>query len=185
MLRRASAIVVPTVSRPWLRRIRKVVPEVLGEPNPLVVVDGDSLVVVVAERAHDDRRLLRQRQQPVRLGADAHAGARVGVNHAGHVGTRVMDRAVDDEAGAVDAVRRLAELSSLVIDDDQRRRRHLVEHQAVGIDQEPVLAVGPGGQSRTDVREDQVTPAIERNQPVAGGEIDPRPPFTLVDNFPQ
>jgi hypothetical protein len=48
------------------------------------------------------------------------------------------------------------------------------EHHVVRVDQEMVL--GPG-HTRREMGEDQVVPTVQRDQPVGGGEIDPRLPL--------
>ena len=58
------------------------------------------------------------------------------VQHALHLGTAVVDGAVDDEAGRVDVVLGLHQRPALVIDLDQAGGRDLVEQHAVGVDQE-------------------------------------------------
>ncbi|MNJ64085.1 hypothetical protein D3C77_600250 [compost metagenome] len=48
-----------------------------------------------------------------------------------------------------------------------------MEHQAEGVDQEVLGAGDLGG----DVGEDQVVPAMQGDQPVAGGQVDAGLPF--------
>ena len=84
-----------------------------------IVAQGDAFVVVVAQRSQHEGRLLRDRQYAGLLRADRNAGAGVRVQDATGVLARGMDGAVDDEAGLVDLVRRLAELVALLVDRDQ------------------------------------------------------------------
>ena len=55
------------------------------------------------------------------------------------------------------------------IDLDQARRRDFVEHQAVRVDQEVMVGAR---HARRDVGVDQIVPAIQRDEAIAGGEID-------------
>ncbi|MFK4508871.1 hypothetical protein ABIF81_004049 [Bradyrhizobium daqingense] len=70
----------------------------------------------------------------------------------------------------------LYSLVAVQIDLDEARRRDLVEHQPVGIDEE--LVVG-AGHARGNVGVDQIVPAVQRDEAIAGGEIDPLLPFRL------
>ena len=58
----------------------------------------------------------------------------------------------------------------LGVDRDQARRGDLVEEHPVGVDEK---VVGVPRQARRDVGEDDVIPPEQRDQAVAGGEIDP------------
>ena len=174
----AAATVGPTVSRPWLRRMRKVFGAEIGDQTRLLlVVQGHAFVVVVAEAGQDEDRELRDRQQAALLRRDRDAVQRVGVHHALHVVARRMHRAVDDEAGRVDRERRLLQHLAFDVDLDQARRRDLVEHQAVGIDQVVLGAGDPGG----DVGEDEIVPAEQGDQAVGGGEVEASLPFVGRD----
>jgi hypothetical protein len=94
---------------------------------------------------------------------------RVGVHDAADVFARGMHRGMDHEAGRVHRPRALLDLAPLEIDLHQRRRGDLVEGQAVGIDQEVMRRPR---QPRGDVGVDRVVHAVQRDQPVAGGELD-------------
>ena len=75
-------------------------------------------------------------------GRDRDAGAGVRVQHALGLGARFVHAAVDDEAGLVDAeAGDILDDVALMVDLDQVRRSHLVEHQAVGVQQELVLGI--------------------------------------------
>jgi len=92
-----------------------------------------------------------------------------------------MDGAVDGEATRIDAeIRRIVEDVAVVVDLHQVRGLDLVEHQAIGVDQEPVLFTGSAGR---DVGVDKVGPAEMRDQPVAGGEINAHLPFGAETRF--
>ena len=151
--------------------------EIGDQARLLLVVQGHAFVVVVAEAGQDEDRELRDRQQAALLRRDRDAVQRVGVHHALHVVARRMHRAVDDEAGRVDRERRLLQHLALDVDLDQARRRDLVEHQAVGIDQVVLGAGDPGG----DVGEDEVVPAEQGDQAVGGGEVEAGLPFVVRD----
>ena len=169
-------MVAPQVSRPWLRMIMASCgPEIAHQPLALVEIDRRALVVVVADVAVEADRGLRQRQQPALHRRDRHAGARVGVQHAGNVRPRLVDRAVDHIAGVVDAVVGvgLADDVAVDIDLDQARRGDLLVEQPVEIDQQVLGA----GNARRDVVVDQVGHAVGIDQPVAGREIDPGLPL--------
>ncbi len=118
-------------------------------------VQRQPLVVVIAQRSQRDEGKLRQGQQAVFLRRHGHAVDGVRVQHAHRVLAGRMDTAVDGEAGRVDVVFRIHHLVAVQVDLDQAGRRDLVEHHAVGIDQEVLGARHLGG----DVREDQVVPA--------------------------
>ena len=78
------------------------------------------------------------------------------------------------------------QLVALHVHLDQARCRDLVEHEAIGVDEELVL--GPRhrfGQFGADVGEDQVAPAVQRNEPVARGQVAAQLPFFGADAFLQ
>ena len=91
------------------------------------------------------------------------------VQHARDVFAGSVDRAVDDEAGGVHRVITRLELRALAIDLDETARRNLLEQHPVGIDEECVIGAW---HSHGDVREDEVIPAIQGHEPVAGGKVD-------------
>ena len=100
----------------------------------------------------------------------------MGVQHAGDVRARLVDRTVDHVARFVDAVVGLRFPNDLALDIDfgeARCRDFLVEH-AVKVDQQVVLAARD---ARGDVVVDQVGHGILVEQAIAGGEIDARLPF--------
>ena len=150
--------------------------EILLQARALVMIERYAFVVVIGEIVGDELRGLVHRQQA--LHAACHRGAvrRVQVEHAAGVLAHFVDRRMDGEAGRVDAVVALGELVAVEIDLDQARGRDLVEHQAVGIDQEMMFR---SRHARGDVGVDQIVPAIMRDQPVAGGEIDALGPLGL------
>src|SRR5208337_3066440 len=109
------------------------------------------------------------------------AGGGVQMHHAGRVLARGVDRRVDDEAGRVDVERALHDLGTLQVDLDEIRGRHLLEHEAVGVDEEVMVAARNAGRN---VGEDEVVPAVSGDEPVAGGEVDARGPFGRADLVP-
>ena len=73
------------------------------------------------------------------------------------------------------------EFVALHVHLDQARRGDFVEHQAVGVDQELLLAARDRGrQLGADVGEHQIAPAVQGHQPVAGGQVDAQGPFVGV-----
>ena len=92
------------------------------------------------------------------------------------IGARGVNRAVDHVAGVVHGivVIGLQHDFALEIDLHEARGVDLVEEEAVGIDEEMLLRPR---HPRGDVGVDHVGHAVMRDEPVAGGEIDPRLPF--------
>ena len=89
------------------------------------------------------------------------------MDHAVGVSPVHVHRTVDREAGGVHGVRRRLDLVSVHIYLDQARGGHLLEELPVGVDQEVVAVGHPSG----EMGEDQVVPAVERHEPIRGGEI--------------
>ena len=148
----------------------------------LFVAEGHAFVVVIGQRSQHEGGLLVIGRMPHFCALTA-TPARVCVCSTHWTSSRAScTRAVDDEAGRVDREGRVDQLVALLVDLHQRRGGDLVEHQAVGIDQEVVLGAG---HARADVREDQVAPAVERDQPVAGGQVHAQLPFLGADDFLQ
>ena len=177
MVLNACWMVAPQVSRPWLRMISASCgPRSLDDALALVEVDRRALVVVVADVADEADRGLRQRQQPAFHRRHRHAGAGVGVQHAGDIRPRLVDRAVDHVARLVDAVVGVGLPDDLALDVDlhQARGGDLLVEQAVEVDQQVVLGARD---ARGDVVVDEVGHPVRVDQPVAGGEIDPRLPL--------
>ncbi|KAG1385645.1 hypothetical protein G6F60_014763 [Rhizopus arrhizus] len=99
------------------------------------------------------------------------------MQHAHRILAGRVDTAVDGEAGRVDVVFRRHDLVAVQVDLDQAGRRDLVEHHAVGVDQEMLGARHLGG----DVRENQVIPPEQRHQPIQGGQVRADLPFCCAD----
>ena len=150
--------------------------EILLQARALVMIERDAFIVVIGEIVGDELRGLVHRQQALHAARHRGAVGRVQMKHAAGVLAHFVDRRMDGEAGRVDAVVALGELVAVEIDLDQARGGDLVEHQAVGIDQEMMLR---SRHPRGDVGVDQIVPAIMRDQPVAGGEIDALVPLGL------
>jgi hypothetical protein len=117
----------------------------------------------------DELRGLVHRQQALHAAGDRRAIRRVQMKHAAGVLAHLVDRRMDGKAGRVDAVFAFAELVAVEIDLHQARRGDFLEHQAVRVDQEVMVGAGD---ARRDVGVDQIVPAIECDQAIAGGEID-------------
>ena len=101
------------------------------------------------------------------------------VDDAFDVRPRQIDRAVDDDAGIDRFVfRRLDQGAVRNIDLEQVRSGDLVEHQARRIDQH---LIGGPRHPRGIVRQHEIVPAEMRDQPIAGGEIDPHRPLLGAD----
>ena len=177
MVLKACWTVAPQVSRPWLRMISASCgPEVAHQPLALVELDRGAFVVVIADMPDEAHRGLRQRQQPAFHRRHRHAGARMRVHHAGDLGPRLVDGAVDHVAGLVDVVvgRGLPDDLAVDVDLHQAGRGDLLVEQPVEIEQQHVVFAG---HARGDVVIDEVGHAVFVDQPVAGGEVEPRLPF--------
>ena len=149
--------------------------EVAHQALLLVQIQRDAFVVVIGDAIPVAHRVLGQGQQALLLRRHRQPGLGVGVHHAGDIGPRPMHRAVDHITGLVDAV------TGGVLDDlaiqrhlDQAGGGDLVEHQAVGVDQEMMLRPR---HARRNVGEDQVGHAVRRRQPITGGERHPLLPL--------
>src|SRR3954453_24224376 len=88
-----------------------------------------------------------------------------------------MDRARDCKSAAIDRGVRRLDVVAVAVDLDQRRCGDLVVEQVNAVDQE---MHGHSRYSRRDARVDQIRPAKQVDQPVAGREIDSPPPFDLA-----
>ena len=70
--------------------------------------------------------------------AYGHARAAVGVQNAAGVIARLVDAAVESQAGRVDREWRLMQLVALLVDEHQAGRGDFVENQPIRVDQERV-----------------------------------------------
>jgi hypothetical protein len=100
------------------------------------------------------------------------------VHDAQGVGARRMHRAMDRKAGHVDPARGIAQDASLQVDLDQAGGADFIEALAEGIDQVVARLARHRGR---DMGIDDVVPLPQRAQAVAGGEVDPDPPFGVAD----
>ena len=155
------------------------VAEILGQALALVEIDGHALEIMIRHPRPAHRRL-RQRQQPAFEGGHRHARIGVSVQHAGDVGTRGVDRAVDHVARQVDRVFgiRIGDDAPLEIDLDQRRGGDLLVHHPERVDEKMLLFAR---HARRDVVEMEIAHPVEIDQAIAGGEIDPRLPLQRID----
>ena len=72
-------------------------------------------------------------------------------------------------------------LLTLHVNLDQARRRNLIEHEAVGIDQKLMrIARNRCGKFGADVREDQIAPTIQSDQTIASSQTDAQCPFVRM-----
>jgi hypothetical protein len=85
--------------------------------------------------------------------------------------------AVDGVTGRVDLVGTVHQLVAGLVDFDQAGGGDLVKHQPERIDQEVFGARDLGG----NVGEDQIVPAMQGDQAITGGEIDPGLPLGGTD----
>jgi hypothetical protein len=98
------------------------------------------------------------------------------MKHAAGILAHLVDRRMDGEAGRIDAVFALAKLVAVQIDLHQARRRDLLEHESVRVDQEVMVGTR---HARRDVGVDQVVPAIQSDEAIAGGEVDALVPLGI------
>lgn len=141
----------------------------------LVHVERDAFVVVIADAVVKAHGMLRNHEQASLLRGHRDAGRGMRMHDAGRVVADAMDGAMDDEAGGVDAQAGLVQQDAAVdVHLDQVGRGDLVEHQAVGIDQEVRLGAGNPGR---DMRIDVVGHAHFDSQVVGRGEIHAHCPF--------
>ena len=149
------------------------------QPLALVHVKRDAFVIVVSEPVVEPHRPLRERQQPLFQRADRDVGLGMGVDDALDVGPAEIDRAMNDDPGVDRLIfGRLDQMAVRNIDFQQVRGGDLVEHQPGGVDQH---LVGVARHPRRIMGQYQIVPAEMRDQPVAGGEIDPHRPFFRAD----
>ena len=102
----------------------------------------------------------------------------MGVHHAVGIVAHGVDGAVDGEARRVDIEVTVIEFVAGLVHAYQAGSGDLVEHHAVGIDQEVMLVAGDAGRQ---VGKDQVVPAVQGDQPVGGGQIHTQLPFFCAD----
>ncbi|MNF46835.1 hypothetical protein D3C84_280130 [compost metagenome] len=121
--------------------------------------------------------MLTDRQHALLLRRNRYACRGVGMQHARHVVTHFVHRAMDGVAGGVDLVRTVHLLVTGLIDFDQARSGDFVEHHPERIDQEIFGARYLG----RNVGEDQIIPAMQGHQPITGGQIHPRLPLGDAD----
>ncbi len=148
------------------------VAEIPHEPRALLEVERDAFVVVVGGPVVELQRPLVERQQALLHRRNRDARHRMRVQDAVDVRARLVNGAVDGEAGLVDPrAEAVAQDVALEVDGHEAARRDLVEAHAVGIDQEDVLAL-VGGRAGRDVGEDAVVHLEMRDEPVGGCEFD-------------
>ncbi len=148
---------------------RRLVAEVADQSRALVEIEGDALVVVVADPIVEHRRMLVDVQQAFLQAGDGDAGAGMRVQDAVDLRPRHVHGAVDDEAGVVHGITGVLDDVALVVDLDQARRGDLVEHHPIGIDEE---MLGLARHPRRDVREDEIVHAEMGDEAIARGERD-------------
>jgi hypothetical protein len=95
--------------------------------------------------------------------------------------SRLVHGAVDHETGRIYSIGRVQHFLAGEIDLDETTGRHLLKKQAVGIDEK--VLIRPRN-SRGNMREHEIIPAVHRDQPVARREIDPNLPFLVRNLLP-
>ena len=149
-----------------------IVAEMGDEPLALPEILGDAFVGVIADRAEEAHRLLRNHAQPALEACDRHSGARVDVHRAVHVSPPAQDAAVQREARAIDA----GPLVEVLVhaDLDQVRSRDLRPQQLVLLHQElSIFSRNAHGAVVVNV----VIPTMVGDKPIDRGEIDANLPF--------
>jgi hypothetical protein len=115
----------------------RVAGEPLRDPLGLAVVEHEAVVfVLVGHRAMEAQRVLARHLQPSALQQGERGGERhVGVQHAGGLGHRAMDPAVDEKGRRLDLVPAL-DLVALRVDHHQVVGTDLAPQQSLRVDQE-------------------------------------------------
>ena len=152
------------------------VAQAFDEPGLLVGAHADAFEIVVRHAAEQHRAVeivmpeaaLFQRDRDPRRGVRVHDAMRVFAHR--------MDRAVDDEPGLVHRMRRRIHRRALQPDLDQVGGRDLAVIEAERVDEVMALRAG---HAQGDVVVDELSPAHEIEDPVAGGELNAQAPFLL------
>jgi hypothetical protein len=149
----------------------ELVAEIGDEALTFIEIERDAFIVVIGEAVGELQRPLIEWQQAPLLAGNGDARDRMRVQDADRVMPHGMDRAVNREAGRVDAeAHGVIDDVSVQIDRHQVGRRDFFKAQAVGVDEEAVLpAREPGG----DVGVDAVVETQPVNQPIGGCKVDP------------
>ena len=121
--------------------------------------------------------MLADGQHALLLRSDGDTRGGMGVQHARHIVANFMDGTVDGVARRIDFVGAVHQFVAGLIDLDQAGRGDLVEHQPIRVDQEIIGARHLG----RDMGEDQVIPAMQRHQAIAGRQVDAGLPFGSAD----
>jgi len=152
--------------------------QVSDDPLALVEVVRDPLEVVIADVVVEPHGGLVERQEPAIERGNGLPRHGMRVQYTVQVAACHVDRAVDDEAGPVHPVGRLVEDIPVHVDLDEARRRDLLVQESVRVDQELVFGAW---NAQRDVIVDEIRPAMLRDQPVGGRELDARLPLLLAD----
>ena len=128
-----------------------------------------------------DHRGLRVRQQAKFHRTDGLACGRVQMHHRPRIIARHVDRGVDREAGRIHRMRSRHHRLPLNVDLNKRRSRDLLKHHVIRIDEKMMLRPR---NTRRQMREDDVVPAIKRDKPVSGGKINADHPFGIGHGGP-
>ena len=97
--------------------------QIANQPRLLLLIERQSLVIMVSERGQNDGRMLRDRQDAVLLRRHGDAVAAVQMEDARRIFTRRVDRTVDRKSGGVDVVGAGKDLLPIDVDLHQNSRR--------------------------------------------------------------
>ena len=146
------------------------------QPLAFIEIKRNALIVMVGKIVMNLHRKLSVEAQTVLLHRNRDAIRRMHMDDAAGVFTRTMDGAVNGKARRIDEIGRFLFDIALKIDLHQRRGCHFIEHQAIGIDEEPFFAIFVG-QACRDMGKHQVGPGMECAKTVSCGKIAAQFPF--------
>ena len=128
----------PAGQQPVVAQDQRIVrAEILHDPLALIEIDRRPLIGVITDMAMEADAGLVEGQQPALHRRDRHPCARMRVQHAFHVGARLVDGAVDDVARFVDAVIGVGLVQDVAFEIDlhEARRGDLAIEEPVEIDE--------------------------------------------------
>ncbi len=143
--------------------------EVPLKTRPLIVIEGDAFVIVIGEVGDYELRRLIKRQKPFLRGRNRGPVRCVQMNDATGIVTHLVNRGMDGEARRVHRVRRVSDCLAVEPDFQKARRRDLLEHHPIGVDEKMMLRAWNACRY---MRENEIVPAMERDEPIACGQID-------------
>jgi len=129
---------------------------------------------VIREMAVKAHRMLRARQQAVRLRGDGYRLAHMQMHRARGVRARGVHGGMQRKACRVHRMRALSDHVAVDVDLDEIRRGDFIERETERVDQKaPRLA----RHARGNVRVDDIIPAVQRDEPIRRGQFDARRGF--------